>query len=229
MLVLYDRPTRAISQELQKRLADSEEEKIRIKERIVRLEEAEVMLHERLEKALGDSIPLRVQAAQSSSEARFQRERCDRLESGMDELRLELSTATQRRLEMERLLVEQQREAQVKDDAIMQINDSLRTAQDASRKSDIEVEVIKAAESRLLVQLADAREELKRQTSFSESVRRIESGLNGRVEEEKALLVQERDGLSRALEGLRKQVADRTLVEDQVRASYHILPPHYRS
>jgi hypothetical protein len=218
--VLYSGPNRALAQELQKRLADSEEEKTRIKERAARLEEAEKMLHERLEKALGDNVTLRVGTAQSSSEARFQKERCERLESGLLELKLELATASQRRLDMERMLVQQQSEARAKDESLMFVNESLRVAQDAARRAEIEAEVTRAAEGRIATQLADTREELRRQASLSESVRRIESGLSSRVEEEKLGLLQERDGLSKALEGFRKQVAERTIVEDQVLSFY---------
>ena len=46
-------------------------------------------------------------------------------------------------------------------------------------------------------------------------MRRIESGLTTRVEEEKATLMQDRDTLAKALEGLRKQAADRSLVDDE--------------
>jgi hypothetical protein len=42
--------------------------------------------------------------------------------------------------------------------------------------------------------------------SLAESVRRIETGLSFRVEEEKAALMTERESLSKSLEGLRKQV-----------------------
>ena len=115
---------------------------------------------------------------------------------------------------------------------------------DTLRRTEIELEVTKAAEGRLLTQLADAREEVRRylcddllsrflshtlsthplhplclqvrrQASLTESMRRIESGLTTRVEEEKATLMQDRDTLSKALEGLRKQAADRSLVDDE--------------
>ena len=208
---------RALSQELQRRLAESEEEKTKIKERANRLEEAEKMLHERLEKSLSDSITLRVEMAQSSSEARFQRERCERLESGLEEMRLQLSTSSQRRLDMERMLAQQQEAGRSRDGEILRASEALRAAQDASRRSEIEAEVSKAAESRLLTQLKDAREEVRRQASLSDSVSRIEAGLSSRVEEEKANLVQERDGAMKAMEIFRKQVAERTVIDDQVR------------
>ena len=57
--------------------------------------------------------------------------------------------------------------------------------------------------------------QVRRQASLTESMRRIESGLTTRVEEEKATLMQDRDTLSKALEGLRKQAADRSLVDDE--------------
>ena len=208
---------RALSQELQRRLTESEEEKTKIKERANRLEEAEKMLHERLENSLSDSIALRVEMAQSSSEARFQRERCERLETGLEEMRLQLSTSSQRRLDMERMLAQQQQSGRSRDEEIMRSAEALRVAQDAARRSEIEAEVSKAAESRLLTQLKDAREEVRRQASLSDSVSRIEAGLSSRVEEEKANLVQERDGVMKALEVFRKQVAERTVIDDQVR------------
>ena len=66
----------------------------------------------------------------------------------------------------------------------------LDCTQDAARRAEIELEVTKAAEGRLLTQLADAREEARRQASLGESMRRIEAGLTTRVEEEKTALAQ---------------------------------------
>ena len=225
------------AQELQRRLLQVEDERNRARDRMSRLEEAERLVNERLEKAHAESVALRVEAAQATSEARFQRERAERLEETLKSVQSEVSAAAQRRLDMERLLVESQKDARAKDELLLQAHEALRTAQvnallspthpclshaapshlvhraldftqDAARRAEIELEVTKAAEGRLLTQLADAREEARRQASLGESMRRIEAGLTTRVEEEKTALAQVPDrgplmyALSRPLSSL---------------------------
>jgi nucleoprotein TPR len=90
--------------DLQRRLADSEEEKTRIRDRMSRLEEAEKLLNDRLEKVNQESMTIRVEASQSSSESRFQRERSERLEENIRALQAEISSTSMRRLEMERYI-----------------------------------------------------------------------------------------------------------------------------
>jgi hypothetical protein len=51
-----------------------------------------------------------------------------------------------------RMLVDQQSQARAKDESLLQASEALRTAQDIARRAEIEVEVTKAAEDRLLTQ-----------------------------------------------------------------------------
>ena len=126
-----------------------------------------------------------------------------------------MSSVSQRRLDIERLLVEQQQEMRKKDDSILQISDNLRITQDLNRRLEIDLEVTKAAESRLLHQLEESREEVRKQMSLSDSIRRIESGLTVRIEEEKSSLITEKDSLLKTVDMLRKQLNERSLIEDQ--------------
>jgi nucleoprotein TPR len=72
-----------------------------------------------------------------------------------------------------------------------------------------------AAEKRAVAQLADAREEAKRQAALAESVSRIEAGLFARAEEERSSAARERDLNLKALEDARKEAADSALVSNQ--------------
>lgn len=201
--------------DLQWKLAQSEDEKRRLQERMSRLEEAEKLLHESLDKIRAESSAARMEAAQASSEARFQRERSERLENSLKTAQLESASALQRRLDIERTLVDLQRDLRARDDRIAEANEKLRTVAEAQRRADIEVEVARASESRVVAQLQEAREEVKRHASLAEYLQRIESGLQSKAEEEKDALTRERDALARNYEALRKQVDERGLIEDQ--------------
>ena len=117
------------AQELQRRLLQTEEEKNRMVDRMQRLEEAEKLLNERLEKVTVESANLRIEFTQATSEARFQKERSERLEEGLKEAQREMGLGSQRRLDMERLLVSSQQDARGKDEQLLQASESLRTVQ----------------------------------------------------------------------------------------------------
>ena len=121
------------AQELQRRLLQTEEEKGRIVDRMARLEDAEKLLNERLEKAHKESINFRMEATQATSEARFQKERSERLEELMKEAQTEMGLASQRRLDMERLLITSQQDARGKDEQLLQASESLRAVQGDGR------------------------------------------------------------------------------------------------
>ena len=120
------------AQELQRRLVQTEDEKARIVDRMARLEEAEKLLNERLEIAQKESINFRMEATQAASEARFQKERSERLEQGLKEAQTEMGLSSQRRLEMERLLISSQQDARGKDEKLLQASETLRAVQGAS-------------------------------------------------------------------------------------------------
>jgi predicted nuclease with TOPRIM domain len=132
---LISGPQRAQITELQRKLNELEEERNRSRDRMTRLEEAERLSNYRLEKIQGENITLRVETSQSTSDARFQKERSERVEEAMNGLQAEMSSVSQRRLDMERMLVEQQKEARAKDENLLQSFEALRTAKDAARRA----------------------------------------------------------------------------------------------
>jgi nucleoprotein TPR len=68
----------AAVRELQSKLTQAEDEARRLKERIARLEELEQLLNDNLDKVRKEATAARLEAAQGTSEARFQRERAER-------------------------------------------------------------------------------------------------------------------------------------------------------
>jgi nucleoprotein TPR len=201
--------------DLQWKLTQAEDERRRLQERMNRLEEAEKLTHESLDRIRGEASAVRMEAAQANSDARFQRERAERLDISLKAAQLESASALQRRLDIERTLIDLQREIRTKDDKVAELSDQLRSSADAQRRADIEVEVAKASETRVVAQLCEAREEVKRHASLAEYLQRIEAGLQSKAEEDKEALVREKDALTRAYETLRRQVDERGLIEDQ--------------
>jgi hypothetical protein len=67
----------AAVRELQSKLTQADEAR-RLKERIARLEEVEQLLNDNLDKVRKEATAARLEAAQGTSEARFQRERAER-------------------------------------------------------------------------------------------------------------------------------------------------------
>jgi nucleoprotein TPR len=195
-------------QELQFKLTAAEDEKMKLKDRLARLEEAEKLLNDALTSLKAEASKLRVDSAMYASDAKFNKERALQLEEALKIATAENSAGMQRRLDIEKIVVEQQHAARMKDEQLRQLHDQLHAAQEHQRRAQIEVEVAHAAEQRLQDQVNGLREEMKRAASLSESVHRIEIGLSNRAAEEKSLLTTERDNALAAVEQLRKQVQD---------------------
>lgn len=202
-------------QDLMWKLTQSEEEKNRLRDKQVRMEESEKLLNETLERARMEAGTLRLEKAQAVSEARHQAERASRLEETLKVAQDDCSTALQRRLDLDRLLLELQKECRCKDDRAADLQEKLRDEQDARRRAEIETDVSKTSFARMEKAMADQREEIKRQAALVESVHNIETSLAQRTEEERISLLMERDSLLRIVESLRKREADKALVDDQ--------------
>ena len=201
--------------ELQLKLDYSEDEKRRVQERLQRYEEAEKVLHESLDKIRQDLTSSKMESAQHHSEAKFLKERVDRLESALALSQQEGKNTLQRRMELEKSLLEYQREVRVREDSLTTVREELRQSQDQMRRQEIELEVTKQSESRLIQQVNEAREEVKRHANLTDYLHRIEAGLQSRSEEEKETLLRERDSLKKAYETLRKQVDDKNAIDEQ--------------
>ena len=120
-----------------------------------------------------------------------------------------------RRAEVEGLLAVAQKECRILSEKLLQNSSSAKHAEDKKQRMEVAIEVAKASEQRLISQLTELREETRRQVALSESMLRIEAGLASRSEEEKNSLVHERDALVKTVEGLRKEIADSSLLSDQ--------------
>jgi chromosome segregation ATPase len=143
-----------------------------------------------------------------------------RLETTLQATQQESTVALTRRLDMEKTLLETQKEVRTREERIADLYEQLRVAQDAQRRAEIAAEVAKGSETRLVTQLAEAREETKRHVSLVEHINRIESGLQGRAEAEKEALAAENQSLKASYDSVRKQLDDRTLLDEQ-RAKVH--------
>lgn len=177
-------------EDLLTQVADMEDDARRMKDRSARLEEAERLLNQALEQSKQENITLKIESAKASSEATFQRERAQRLEESLRIAQGEIALISQRKLDVEKELLETQRLVRQKEDSIFSSNQTIKSQEDVLRRLQVELDVSRAGEARLITQLAEQREEIKRQMSLTESIQRIEAGLASRIEEEKASLQQ---------------------------------------
>lgn len=109
----------------------------------------------------------------------------------------------------------QQREVHVREETIMQLNDSLRAAQERTRQAEVQAEVSKLSEERLIAQQAELREELKKQSALSESVYRIESSLANRMQQEREELKNEVESLQHTLDKVRREHSETIMMHEQ--------------
>ena len=172
-------------------------------------------LNEALESAKVELNKYRKEAAYSSAEAKFQTERANRVEESLKIAQQSIDTTMTRRVEVEGLLVAQQKESRALGEKLQQSLGAQRNLEENIRRLEVSNEVAKASELRLISQLTELREENKRQVSLGESMLRIESGFSSRIEEEKNTLVSEKEALSKLVEKLRKDLSDNQLMYDQ--------------
>ena len=197
------------------KLAQTEEENSQLRERLDKYRELEKTLNESLEETKATNGTLRLEVAQLTGEVRFHGERAERLEDTFKSAQVESESAQQRTFSLDARVLELQTEMRKKEQMILTANEQLHTAHDSTRKAEIEAVACKETEKRLESLLDSEKEESKRQASLADSIRRIETSLSQRLEEEKATLQLERDSLSRNLESLRKQLSDRSATSDQ--------------
>jgi nucleoprotein TPR len=206
---------RQLQQESEMRAGRLEEENKRLVDRISRLEEGERAAREALDKGRSESLSLRVEAAHATSDAAFQKERCDKLEDAIKSARIDLEAAANKRSELQALLLSFQQESRGKDDRLMQLQDELRSANENARRLQVDREVAVKAEERLVTQLAELKEDFKKQASVGDSIRKIEQGLSGQKEEELSKLNRERESLIKSVEALRKELSDNSIISEQ--------------
>eukprot|EP01041_Mallomonas_annulata_P007955 gene7955-16288_t len=202
-------------QDLQNKIIQLEDEKSRLLDRMNRIEDTEKVISQALEKEKTENSKLRMEAAHATAEARFQSSRASSLEQSLTTTQLTLDSVVKKRSELEGLLVSHQKEVRHSEERFHFISDSLRSVQENLRRSETALEGSKNAELRLISQLSDAREELQKQRVLTDAMLRIEAGLTGRVEEDKATLIRERDTLLTTLESTKKDSSNRILILEQ--------------
>ncbi len=191
------------------------EENLKLKERCSRLEMAEQSLSEAYEKSKNELFAARLEAMKATAEAKFHADRVKDLDESRKLLQSEVETTTLRCRELDGFVIAQQKEAAARENALFAAEERTRAALERVRQLEVEVEVLNAAEKRAIGQLAETREEVKRQASLAESVSRIEASLFARAEEERAAAARDRDVLSRSLEAAKKEASDQALVADE--------------
>jgi nucleoprotein TPR len=181
----------------------------------MRLEHVEKSLSDALDQSREQVAELRAKVAEATSNSHFHEHRTGTLEAALKSAQQAYETASNRRAEIEGLLVSQQREVHAREETIMQLNDSLRAAQERTRQAEVEAEVSKLSEERLIAQQAELREELKKQSALSESVYRIESSLANRMQEEREELKKEVDSLQHTLDKVRREHSETVMMHEQ--------------
>lgn len=208
-------PLKVTLSETQLKLAKSEEELSSAKVRIAKLEMIEKSLMESIDKHKTDIATLRGELSVATGEASFQKDRVKRLEEGLKHSQQELQLAANRRSEIEGLLLSQQKESRSKEEFILQMQDSIKLLQEKLRSTEVKAEVSAEAEKRLNVQLAELREEMKKQVALVESISRIENSLISRSQTEKEALANELQSVTNSYEKLKKDFNEEVAILQQ--------------
>lgn len=187
----------------------------RLNEKIKRLEDAENVTNSLLDKSKGECTALRLELAHINGEMRFNKEKVERLEQDLLYEKNENKNLAKRKKDLEEAAVAAQKELKQKNDAIKQEQDRVRQCEEKLHKCEIEVKVCKQSEERTVALLQEEREKNKKQLSLDESIRRIETGLLSRLEEEKSSLLAEKEVMLNTVESLRKQMHDKTIIDDE--------------
>ena len=187
----------------------------RLNEKIKRLEEAENVTNNLLEKSKGECTALRLELAHINGEMRFNKEKVERLEQDLLYEKNENKNLAKRKKDLEDTISVAQKELKQKNDTIKQEQDRVRQCEERLHKSEIDVKVCKQSEERTVVLLQEEREKSKKQLSLDGSIRRIETGLISRLEEEKSSLLSEKEAMLNTVESLRKQMHDKSVIDDE--------------
>ena len=91
------------------KISDLEDEIKRLKNHNNRIMKAEEVLSETLEKVKSECGSLRLELVAATSDLRFYKDRCEKIESEMKSLQSENSNTNNRRHEIEKMLIDQQK------------------------------------------------------------------------------------------------------------------------
>ncbi len=200
---------------LMKKVELLEEEKKRLTDRLLRYEESESILHESIGQLRAEASSARKEAVISSNDCKFLKERIEKLETSLKLSQQENAASLQRRVDLEKTLVDFQQQLRVKDEEISNGKLDLRKSSETISKLQVDIEVFKLSEQRLTEQLKQTREEISRQSNLTECIHRIEVSLQSKAEEEKARLQQENNELKRAVDHMKLQQDERVVGTEQ--------------
>ena len=192
------------------------QEQLRVcQDRLAGAQEAEKSLSQALENSRSAAGTLRVEAARATGEARFEKERNERLEASLRTAQVEVASVKERCSTLEGRALELQAAVRTSEEkghtATARCSELSALVQKLNAKLASATSVQKHLEDQVAALNADS----GRQASLAESVRRIESSLALRFAQEKEGLVLERDSLARTTEDLRRQAAESGVRHEQ--------------
>ena len=191
------------------------EETRKLKERITLLEHAEQVLSDAVDKEREEITILRSKLAAATSDAKFQGHRVSSLEGMLEASKRSEDSLSRRRMEAEGLLIAQQVETRKQSDALIQMRESLRLAEEKIRQGEIRAEVGSASEARMQAQIQELRDEIVKQGELSESMSRIEATLVSRQTLEREQLERDVQTLTDLAERRRKELNETVLIGEQ--------------
>ena len=186
----------------------------RLAAKVDRLLKMESSLEEALRKAKADHAEARSKAVHAEGESKFNQERVDRLQEAMKSAQAEIDAQLTRIMDGEKRILALQQTVSERDDALLAKQDELRgNAEEFRRRgclSPLRRRRRRARSTNGLLQAA-----VKRKDALEESMRRVETGLSGRLEEDKVQLSLENDALKNTVETLRKQSTEKSAADQQ--------------
>lgn len=177
--------------------------------------ESKKALLEQLEKEKTECSAFRLQLAHNQNELRVAKESALTSDERLQKSTVELNRLIQRYSDMEKKVLELQSAAVLKDRSFEDMTNSLQFLDDYKRRAEMELAVCKSNENSLEQEVERLQQESKRQASIILSLGNFETTLTARLDEEKKTLTHERDSLAKEVEGLQRQLFDRSAASDQ--------------
>ncbi len=198
-----------------------------LEERLKRLDAHATDLTQNANKIQNELLAAHAATARSNAEASFQVQKVARLEDSLELSKNEVSSLNTKRAELQRLNGELQTIIGEHESNQVKVEESLRQVQVQLRLSETKVQSLQAAENRLNAENSSLRSELSRHAALQESMRKIESGISARSNNERDRLDEEVKRLANELsegksqhalelEKLQNQLSDATLKAEEM-------------
>ena len=182
--------------------------------RVNRYIELERILNEAIDTHKSELYALKLDHGKCSSDMRYQQERYERLDALSHSNTALIEELTRKRMELENTVIQAQKEHRHIENQLNQNQESVHKLEELLKRKEVECEVLKGSEQRLMTNVTDLREELKRQVGLLESVHRMELSLSSRVEEDKLQLKAECEHLKAAQSAARKEYSENLLLSE---------------